>query len=220
MNRANNAVKCRDVSRELILRFDEGSLDDLPGELRVHIEACSKCRRELEELIQLRRGLTGLPWPDPAPSFWTNFLPNLRRRMEQTAPPWRRKDLAWIPSLGLALIFALLLLKSPTRIAPPTWFEIQPFEQPSWAATTYGEDPLTDKEWEQLEKISESQDILDLYLNESETYLIDRLSEPYPYSYYDSIDRLTAMEDEAVSDFLEKLKAQQIIQTNIDYKKL
>ena len=211
MNKAKHEATCTEISNTLLQHFDEGSLDDLPGDLRAHLDACPDCRRELAELRKLQQGLLRLPVPQPAEEYWTNFLPRLRQRMEQTIPLWRRRDPAWIPSLGLTLLFAVLLLSSPTRMAPPTWFQPQ-LLQPS-EAVTFGNDNLTDQDWENLAEIAQSQDIFELYLDDSESYLVQRLSGSYPYASDDPIDRLTALEDEAVQTILDKLKTTSVIRS-------
>lgn len=211
MNKAKQEATCSEISKRLIRHFDEGSLDGLPGELRAHLDACPNCRRGLAELRKLQQGLARLPVPQPAEEYWINFLPRLRQRMEQTVPPWRRRDPAWIPSLGLAMLFALLLLSSPTRIAPPTWFQPQSL-QPS-ESVTFGGNDLTDQDWDNLTEIAESQDIFEPYLDDSESYLVERLSGSYPYASDDPIDRLTALEDEAVQTILDKLKTTSVIRS-------
>ena len=57
----NRTTKCRNVSRELILLFDEGLLENVSGESKVHLGMCQKCQRELESFMesQVRRFLDG-----------------------------------------------------------------------------------------------------------------------------------------------------------------
>jgi len=62
----NENMNCRHVADELIVHFDEGSLQELPEELKAHIETCPNCRQALEDLIRLQNGLAQLTPAEPS----------------------------------------------------------------------------------------------------------------------------------------------------------
>lgn len=206
----NENMKCRHVADELIVHFDEGSLQELPEELKAHIETCPNCRQALEDLIRLQNGLAELTPAEPNPGYWNNFLPKLRQRFENESSRRRGRDLAWIPAMGIALILALVLLTSPTQIGPPIWYESQIWAEGS---TVLWDDDLTSEEWDKLIQITGNEDIVSTIVDASELELIEQLSETYPYPSCDLIDQLGEMEEESFNAFLQKLMDYPIIQS-------
>ena len=213
MTDARNTQPCSDVNRELMSRFDEGKLDSLPDELNTHLEICPQCQLEFRSLCRLQQGLHQLPASDPGHGFWVNFLPKLRQRMIGMKPPGYKRDLSWVPSLGLALLFALLLFKSPTQIAPPRWYVTESAVESNWTHTSLWNDNLSENDYEDLLSVSATRDLVESYLNDTEAYMIKILSEAVTYTSSDPIELLTTMTDQEIESFLEKLKAFPIIQS-------
>lgn len=206
-------MACEAINAELMRRFDEGALEGLPVQMMSHIESCPKCRKDLEALIRLQRGLDELQTPEPDPDYWNNFLPKLRQRMEKRPFSVRTKDTAWVPALGMAILFAVVLLTSPARITPPTWYVSQSQAELEWNQTGLRDDGLTAQEWKKLSLISDEHKLLSSFVDSTEVHLIEQLSEPSVRAPEDPIDRLAQMGDDDLETFLNRLRACPIIRS-------
>lgn len=206
-------MKCREAQRRLLKRFDEGSLELDKGDLAIHVQDCPDCRLELDRLLKLKLSLERFPDERPEDSYWKNYLLRLRMRMETQPGSRRGRDPAWAPALGLALLLALFILSSPTRIAPPLWFANETSAEMSYSLTPRWEEPLTDQELESIAAAAEQHDILKSYLDQSEIDLIDVFSNHEVYQADDPLEQLSEMDDASVSTILESLKSRPIIRS-------
>jgi hypothetical protein len=71
-------------ARTQFVDYWRGSLADLDGEFRSHLETCERCRAEAEELKDLWGTLVGLPEEDPSLGLLVRFYDSLRS--------WRQRE--------------------------------------------------------------------------------------------------------------------------------
>jgi hypothetical protein len=197
-------MDCSRVREELLDRFDESELEQLPETLQLHLCTCSSCRAELGKLRELSAGLGELPVPDCGENFRTNLLPSLRFRLDQLNSEKPRKDLIWAPSMALAILFALILLGQPTQITPPSW--VQAGISSGMAETS----TLINSDYESLSEALESRDSLALGLTGAEMDLILSLSDTTKPVPEDPLDQLVNMDDRAVEAILKSLETSSI----------
>ena len=196
---ANNTktVNCREVRRELLERFDNGTLEMLPQSLLDHLRGCPACQGEKARLKTLSNGLKHLTSSDVGNSYWINVLPGVRRRLaERRTPP--KKDLAWAPAMGLALVLVFALTRQPSNLAPPAWYRshtVAPVEM----------NGLNDQEYEQLVKAWDQRDSVTLGLSGTEMNFIRTFSDNSTTIIDDPVDQLADMSDAAVEAILRKL---------------
>lgn len=75
-------MRCKEVS-PLLIEYQENSLgSEERGVVEKHLRECDRCRKELGEIEELYRLLAKESVPSPQESFWTNFLPEVRARIE------------------------------------------------------------------------------------------------------------------------------------------
>jgi len=79
-------MKCTDV-KLLLTDFATGKLSEAESDLvRSHIEACPKCRAELEEIKQILASLSALPpVHDPGEAYWASILPRISEAISHPA---------------------------------------------------------------------------------------------------------------------------------------
>jgi predicted anti-sigma-YlaC factor YlaD len=83
MKGRGKAMKCRDIG-SLLIEYQEDSLGSEEREaVERHLRECDRCRRELEEIEKLYHLLAEETVPSPEENFWTNFLPEVRTRIEE-----------------------------------------------------------------------------------------------------------------------------------------
>ncbi|UCB53424.1 MAG: zf-HC2 domain-containing protein [Candidatus Zixiibacteriota bacterium] len=76
-------MKCKDVS-PLLIEYQENSLrPEERGVVEKHLRQCDVCRKEFKEIERLYQLLAKERVPSPEESFWTNFLPEVRARIEE-----------------------------------------------------------------------------------------------------------------------------------------
>ncbi len=129
---------------EVLSALIDGALPEAQARrARAHLAACSRCRRELEQLEQLRTWLAALPAPEPRRSF-TLDRETARRLRRPAWRPW----LAWGSAAAALLVVALLALfrtglgapgAAPVPAAQPLVKEAAPMEK---AAPAEGMRPL------------------------------------------------------------------------------
>ncbi len=80
-------MRCKEIQL-LLAEYHDNSLD--PGKrekVAQHLTECENCRLSLEKIDQLHRLLAEESLPQPEESFWTNFLPEVRSRIEAKSKP-------------------------------------------------------------------------------------------------------------------------------------
>jgi hypothetical protein len=82
MRGRGKAKRCKDIS-PLLIEYQENSLGpEERGAVEKHLRECDRCRKELGEIEELYQLLTKESVPSPQESFWTNFIPEVRARIE------------------------------------------------------------------------------------------------------------------------------------------
>lgn len=197
--------ECRQVRSALFEAFDDGRLGGLDQGMAIHLQNCTRCRLEWERLSALAEGLKRSSIPDPGSTYWSNFIPNLRRKMQEnlsrTTP-----DLSWLPSCAMAAGVALLMFLSPARISPPVWWQ-------SEDRLSVANAELSLQEFAALDKALQQDQIQDPYLDETELQFIERLSRSDQTIIEDPLEQLSTMSEDAITKFFERLKSQAIIRS-------
>jgi len=81
------AMRCKQVEL-LLAEYYENSLDpDDKKRMELHLAECETCRLRLKEIEETFRLLTKDSVPPPEENFWTNFLPQVRSRIEAEDKP-------------------------------------------------------------------------------------------------------------------------------------
>jgi anti-sigma factor RsiW len=82
MKGRGKAMRCKEIS-PLLIEYQENSLGpEGRGAVEKHLRECNRCRKELSEIEKLYHLLAEESVPSPQESFWTNFLPEVRARIE------------------------------------------------------------------------------------------------------------------------------------------
>jgi hypothetical protein len=105
-------ARCKDVEI-LLIEYREDSLDpDQRKKVREHLAVCESCRVKLEELQHACGLLAEDVVPPAEESFWIDFLPQVRSRIEQKQ---RLRWVAWPKirwAVGLVSVLALVTVGS------------------------------------------------------------------------------------------------------------
>ena len=108
-------MRCKDVS-PLLIEYQENSLGpEERGAVERHLRGCGRCRKEFEEIDKLYHLLAEESIPSPQESFWTNFLPGVRARIESKKKtsglliPKPRLVLGVLTVLTVAIVSILML---------------------------------------------------------------------------------------------------------------
>ena len=201
-DKINKGMTCRQARQALLEDFDEGRRDSAPKPLAGHLETCDSCRGEKERLLALAGGLKRLPVPDPGDNFRVNLLPAVRLNLDKQCAPRAKKDMAWAPSMGLAILLAVALVRQPAPMAPPSWYQTK--------ATALETSSLADQDYERLSQALEQRDSLALDLSGPEMDMILSLSDDASVTSDDPVVRLSTMSDEAVEAVLKKVESASI----------
>lgn len=195
---------CKAVQEELLERFDEGTFENLSESASKHISVCPGCRNELQELIALSKDLEKLPAPIPGDEYWIYYLPRLRERLDSRQKTSLLKRPAWAPSLTIAALFSLVVVFSPVKIAPPSWFQADKM-------VSTAEHILQEEELSKLEQSLYGTDTSEAALEPLELNLIFKLSQSQYEVQKDLYDQLAEMDDQTLEKILAQLNAQPII---------
>jgi len=197
--------ECRQVRSALLEAFDDDRLGGLDQGMATHLQDCARCRSEWERLSALTEGLKRSSISDPGSSYWNNFAPNLRRKMQEnlsrTTP-----DLSWLPSCAMAVGVVLLMCLSPARLSPPLWWQ-------SEDRVSVANIELSLQEFAALDKALQQDQNQNPYLDESDLQFIERLSRSDQTIIEDPTVELSTMSDDAIEKFFERLKSQAIIRS-------
>jgi hypothetical protein len=196
---------CRSIQAALLDRFDQRQLSDPSPELADHLQACENCRAVAQELRALESGLLQAPDADPGESFWPNFLPSVRMKMQDRLAG-KAKDRSWLPSLTTAGIMTAFLIISPARLSPPTW----------WLASQIAAEDtprVTMEDYGVVEQILTPGQISGLEMDELDLELIESFSLGSESPVEGPLDILASWGDAAVDELLDRLKSQSIIRS-------
>jgi hypothetical protein len=111
--------------------IDEGLPSSRREELLGHVNACAACAAELSACRDVLTLVRAEPVPEPSPRFWEEYLPSLKRRIEQAGSGRERRSAAWLAAIrswltwprplvagvAVAAISVLLVVRLPGFIA-------------------------------------------------------------------------------------------------------
>jgi hypothetical protein len=101
-------MQCKKI-QPLLVEYHDDSLDPEKKEkVAQHLAECESCRLSLEKIEQLHRLLAEESVPQPEESFWTNFLPEVRSRIEAESKP--KFSLFPRPKLAFGLMSVLVVM--------------------------------------------------------------------------------------------------------------
>ncbi len=105
-------MKCEDIRKLLFEYHDESLPPEQKEEVQKHLAGCEGCRANLEEIRQTLGFLTQDRVPEREESFWVDFLPQVRSRIEQKQ---KTRWLTWPKirwAVGLVSVLALVVVGS------------------------------------------------------------------------------------------------------------
>jgi hypothetical protein len=80
-------MRCKEIEN-LLSGYLEGSLDPTDRErVRQHLAECADCRLRVQDIENTLQLLSRDPVPEAGESFWTNFLPQVRSRIDSDERP-------------------------------------------------------------------------------------------------------------------------------------
>jgi predicted anti-sigma-YlaC factor YlaD len=105
-------MKCEDIRKLLPEYHDESLLPEQREEVRRHLAGCEGCRFRFEEIRRTLGLLAQDSVPEREESFWVDFLPQVRSRIEQKQ---KTRWLAWPKirwAVGLVSVLTLVVVGS------------------------------------------------------------------------------------------------------------
>ncbi|KPL01275.1 MAG: hypothetical protein AMJ91_00510 [candidate division Zixibacteria bacterium SM23_73_3] len=158
-------MKCKEIEL-LLAEYYENSLDpDERKRVEQHLTECESCRLKQKEIEQTYQLLEKESVSQPEESFWTNFLPQVRSRIEAEEKP--RLTLFPKPRLAFALISAVVVVALSFFLFTPDKKNLEKLRTESMVETTLPESDLSSYA-DQLAEILSSQEDQSLPL---ETFL-------------------------------------------------
>lgn len=160
-----------------------------------HLQSCGECRQKMLNLKEELAELISVFPPEPNEIFWVNYLPRLKRRMEEQAYSSFGGMTQWAAGLAAAAVAVMLIVMLNLAPAPgelPAFYE-------AWTA---------DALYRTLPETANNEILMDIALDEfnySET--VDVL----PFSDGDLTEMLLNLSDEEVEKLLTIIKETQII---------
>jgi hypothetical protein len=113
-------MRCKEI-QPLLVEYHDDSLDPEKREkVERHLAECENCRLSLKRIDELHRLLAEDSVPQPEESFWINFLPEVRSRIEAESKPkfslFPRPRLAFsLMSVLVVMVLSLFLLTGNER---------------------------------------------------------------------------------------------------------
>lgn len=92
-------MRCEDAGTRLVELIDEALPSERRAEIFDHLKACTTCATEFSAYQDVLALVQADPVLEPSPRFWEEFLPSLRRRIEQEASGPQRSPAAWLAGL-------------------------------------------------------------------------------------------------------------------------
>lgn len=165
MKGRGKGMKCKEIEL-LLAEYYENSLDpDERKRVEQHLTECESCRLKQKEIEQTYQLLEKESVSQPEESFWTNFLPQVRSRIEAEEKP--RLTLFPKPRLAFALISAVVVVALSFFLFTPDKKNLEKLRTESMVETTLPESDLSSYA-DQLAEILSSQEDQSLPL---ETFL-------------------------------------------------
>jgi hypothetical protein len=80
-------MRCKEIKNLLVPYYDNSLDPDEREKVKKHLVGCGSCRLKLKEIEDTLGLLTKESVPQPEESFWINFLPQVRARIETEIKP-------------------------------------------------------------------------------------------------------------------------------------
>jgi hypothetical protein len=80
-------MRCKEIKNLLVPYYDNSLDPDEREKVKKHLAECDSCRLKLKEIEDTLGLLTKESVQQPEESFWTNFLPEVRSRIETERKP-------------------------------------------------------------------------------------------------------------------------------------
>ncbi len=96
-----------------------GTPDEVPAEVRAHVDACARCRDERDGLAQVRLAWSRLPVVEPSASFDGELLDAVYGPASVQRPHARRRVASLVAALGVAATVAIAFIATHEEEAPP-----------------------------------------------------------------------------------------------------
>ena len=93
-------MQCEEVEFKLLELIEEELPPAQRTEVLAHLHGCATCATELSAYHDLFALVQADPVPEPPPSFWEEFLPSLKRRIEQEASRRKPTSATWLAGTG------------------------------------------------------------------------------------------------------------------------
>ncbi len=124
-------MRCAEAEPILMELIDEGSPSSRREELLGHVQVCAACAAELSACRDLLTLVQADSVPEPSSRFWEEFLPSLKRRIEQEGSGRERRRAAWfawvrswlswprplVAGVAVAAISVLIVVRLPGFVA-------------------------------------------------------------------------------------------------------
>ncbi|HZY30205.1 MAG TPA: hypothetical protein VFF86_01045, partial [Candidatus Methylomirabilis sp.] len=98
-------MRCEEAASTLLELLEEDLPPGRRAEIVGHLEVCTACGNELSAYESLLALVRADPVPEPSPRLWEEFLPSLKRRIEQAASEAPRESASWLNGLRSWLAF-------------------------------------------------------------------------------------------------------------------
>ncbi|MGB2768328.1 MAG: zf-HC2 domain-containing protein [Candidatus Zixiibacteriota bacterium] len=205
-------MRCKEVSQVLI-DYHESSLgSEERGAVEKHLRECDRCRKELGEIEELYQLLAKESVPSPQESFWTNFIPEVRARIESKKKtrglffPRPRLVLGVLTVLTVAIVSVFMFTLDKRNLVE------RPSEQMAEIAISSPEFSSTTEELAEILS-AEAEVSLDVLLSNGEGEELDFIEGILEESYLSELSLNSMLGDldlEELKKVEEKIKALQV----------
>lgn len=103
-------MRCENAGSTLLELMEEELPHARRAELLGHLEVCAACAGELSAYREILALVRTDPVPEPSARFWEEFLPSLKRRIEQGSFSGGRESASWLSGLRSWFVFPRPLL--------------------------------------------------------------------------------------------------------------
>lgn len=204
-------MRCKEVI-PLLIEYQENSLGLEQREMvEKHLRECGRCRKELEEIERLCHLLAEESVHSPQESFWTNFLPGVRARIESKKT---RGLLIPKPRLAVGVLTVLIVAIVSVLMFTPDKRNLVERQSDQASEITLSPPELSSNSEELAEILSaESEGSLDVLLSSGEGEELDYIEGILEESYLGQASLTSVLGEldlEELKKLEEKMKALQI----------
>ena len=103
-------VRCKDIKFKLIGYFENTLSPEEKKLVQNHLDTCSRCEKEFEEIVSTFEMLKKESPIEPGEIYWTNFVPEVRLKIERKGETGVVIIPKWKFAGGIVTFFLILLL--------------------------------------------------------------------------------------------------------------